>query len=125
MLIALVENSFFQNTLYSIWFWLSFIEAFIIIKLLFFNKGKTNNIFTQIINTTPKADEESMKNMVNSIFLAKQLYAKLKIKYHPDKFFNEEQKEVANEIFQNLTRNKNNYSALKDIENEAKSKLDV
>lgn len=125
MLIALVENLFFQNTLYSIWFWLSFIEALIIIKLLFFNNGKANNVFTQIINTTPKADEESMKNMVNSIFLAKQLYDKLKIKYHPDKFSNEEQKEVANEIFQNLTRNKNNYSALKDIENEAKSKLNV
>lgn len=53
-----------------------------------------------------------MDNVVNSMFLCDPIYDKLKVKCHPDRFTNEEQKQKAEELFQLLQKHRYNYEEL-------------
>lgn len=66
----------------------------------------------------PKQTESSseMTNVVNSMFLCSPLYDKLKVKCHPDRFIDENQKAVAENLFQELQSHKYNYDKLLEIE---------
>lgn len=57
-----------------------------------------------------------MDNVVNSMFLCEPIYNKLKVKCHPDRFTNEEQKQQAEELFQLLQKSRYNYKELKTLE---------
>ena len=59
-----------------------------------------------------------MDNVVNSMFLCEPIYNKLKVKCHPDRFTNEEQKQQAEELFQLLQKSRYNYKELKTLESK-------
>jgi hypothetical protein len=63
----------------------------------------------------PESSSE-MTNVINSMFLCTPLYDKLKVKCHPDRFVDENQKLIAENIFQELQKNKYNYDRLLEIE---------
>ncbi len=60
----------------------------------------------------------SMNNVVDSMFLCKPLYDKLKSKCHPDKFTDETQKAQAEELFQELQKCRYNYEELLKVEQQ-------
>lgn len=72
-----------------------------------------------------KNQEISMDAVVNNIFRSKQLYDLLKVKCHPDRFIDPMQKEIATEIFQNITKYKTNYQQLLNIKEQAKKQLNI
>lgn len=65
-------------------------------------------------------------NIVNSAFHAEELYDQLKVKCHPDKFVNEPTKaELALEIFQQISENKNNVKNLQTLKQRAIDELNI
>lgn len=64
----------------------------------------------------PEAENREMTNVVNSMFLCTPIYDKLKVKCHPDRFIDEKQKIIAQDLFQELQENKYNYEKLLEIE---------
>lgn len=64
----------------------------------------------------PEAENREMTNVVNSMFLCSPIYDKLKVKCHPDRFIDEKQKVIAQDLFQELQENKYNYEKLLEIE---------
>lgn len=64
----------------------------------------------------PEAENKEMTNVVNSMFLCTPIYDKLKVKCHPDRFIDEKQKIIAQDLFQELQENKYNYEKLLEIE---------
>ncbi len=66
------------------------------------------------------------KNVINSAFNSKQLYDKLKVKCHPDRFpLDDEKNAIANDIFQRIKQNEHNFDELKKLKEEAEEKLGV
>ena len=62
---------------------------------------------------------------MNSIHHSKELYKELSKRCHPDKFVNTSKQEIAEDIFQRISKNKRSYEQLMLIKEEAKSKLDL
>lgn len=60
----------------------------------------------------------AMNNVVNSMFLSKPLYDKLKVKCHPDRFIDENKKEEAQYLFQELQKYKYNIEQMRKLENK-------
>ena len=80
-------------------------------------------IFEKLFSSIPKkektkqeASNPEMTNVVNSMFLCTPIYDKLKVKCHPDRFMDENQKTLAENIFQELQKYKYNYDKLIEIE---------
>ncbi len=57
-----------------------------------------------------------MTNVVNSMFLCNPLYDKLKVICHPDRFIEVNQKTIAENLFQELQKNRYNYDKLLELE---------
>ncbi len=78
------------------------------------------DIFLKFFRTKKVEDfkqQKQMDNVVASMFLCEPLYDKLKVKCHPDKFSNNSQKqEKANELFQELQKNRYNFEKMKELE---------
>ena len=53
-----------------------------------------------------------MNNLMNSIHRSRELYKELSSKYHPDRFVNTPEYEIAEEIFQRISKNERNYKEL-------------
>jgi hypothetical protein len=78
-----------------------------------------DKLFSSFLKKGGNQDKESnteMKNVINSMFLCTPLYDKLKVKCHPDRFIDENQKAVAENLFQELQKYKHNYERLLEIE---------
>jgi hypothetical protein len=67
--------------------------------------------------------EVDMKNVLNSAFLAQKLYDELRVKYHPDRYLDEEQNREATEISQLLGKYKYDYEQLLKIKERAEESL--
>ena len=81
-------------------------------------------------NRTPKKTTVSetidFDNIVNSAFHSSDLYNRLKVKCHPDRFANDIKKQtIALELFQLINKNRNNIKALEELKLDAESKLDI
>lgn len=68
-----------------------------------------------------KGQTNQSKNIVDSIVKAHALYKKLSIKAHPDR--NPDNRDIAEELMQRITSNKNNYAQLLTLEQEVNEKL--
>lgn len=116
-----MENLTVTNPI-NYWFYISIIEAIIILFLLlslFFNKRNKINEKKEIIET--KID---FNNILNSSFNSKEIYDELKKKYHPDRYVHDiEKQNIATEIFQEITKNKNNIKKLQELKKLAEQKL--
>lgn len=88
----------------------------------------------QVINMTTdkrhkKAENDEQidfANIMNSAFLSADLYDKLKVKCHPDRFALDNTKRIiAEDIFQRMGKNRANYKILLQLKQEAEEKLDI
>ena len=65
-------------------------------------------------------------NIMNSAFLSTELYNKLKVKCHPDRFVSDYSKQkLADDLFQRITQNKANYKVLQQLKQEAEETLNI
>ena len=93
---------------------------------LFKSKQRKNKIsFENSIIGEARETNVDMENIILSINQSTELYKKLSHTCHPDKFANTEKEEIADKIFQNITRNKRNYKALLSLKEQAIEELGV
>ena len=113
----------------SIWFWLSLFELIIIITLLFRQKSKKSNLAFSGLGKdaveVSKSTKIDMENLMNSINESGILYKELSRKCHPDRFINSPQQKLAEEIFQDISRNKRNFEKLSLIKLRAIEELNL
>ncbi len=116
------------NTNSEIVYWkLGVLIEFLIILFLIFK-----NYLNRKISARREFKNESINqdvdfdNIFNSSFNSKGLYDELKVKYHPDRFAGDEEKqEIADAIFKEITKNKNNAKRLIELKNEAANSLNL
>ena len=116
----------------NVWFWVAIAEFSVICFLIIRNKRKKAKKIEDVISKKQKFKNEALKNevdfgnIINSSFNSIQLYDELKVKCHPDRFPNDANKnEIANELFQEITKNKTNYKKLLELKEEAINKLNI
>ena len=110
----------------SIWFWVAMCEFFLILWLLLKTQGqkKRKLDFSEIKKSDlKKSGSINMPNLMNSLFHSEELYKELSRKCHPDRFVNTPEQEIAEDIFQRITRNRRDYEQLKLIKEEANNRL--
>ena len=59
-----------------------------------------------------------MENVVNSMFLSKSVYDELKTKCHPDRYVDDQQKELAQQLFQKLQKSRYNHKQLLELKEQ-------
>ncbi len=108
------------------WVWIAIIEFVFIVFLLIKQKNNPKETFKQKLKKESLKEEIDFNNIINSSFNSKQLYDELKVKCHPDRFPNNEEKNIiADKLFQEITKNKNNANRLIELKQEAKQKLNI
>ncbi len=114
-----------STSINSIWFYVSLFEIGIILFVIWFGKknGKKDinlDLLSKVIEEA-KDTKINFDELVTSIHKSKKLYNELKTKYHPDRFINTNKYEKSLEIFQEITKNKTNYSELIRLQELAKN----
>jgi len=126
--IVFIDNTISIMPSISTWFWIAVIE-FLIIVWLFrkFQKLKRNNLDLSDVKKSDlwKSGNIDINNLMNSIHYSRELYKELSKKCHPDRFVNTPKQEIAEEIFQRISKNKRNYEQLIFIKEEAIDKLNI
>ncbi|MDR2125484.1 MAG: hypothetical protein LBP63_01470 [Prevotellaceae bacterium] len=115
----------------DIWMCIALVELILIVFLLMkIKKGKVK--WQENLSRKEQFKQDALKeeidfgNIIQSSFHAQQLYDKLKIKCHPDRFPNDAEKnEIANEIFQEIAKNKRNYKKLLELKAQAEQQLNI
>lgn len=113
----------------SIWIWLAIIEFLIILFLIFRSKRVNNNLaFNDVakkdIKKTQKTDID-MDNLMSSINSSRNLYKELSKKCHPDRFVNTDKQDLAEKIFQEISRNKRDFKKLNKLKSRAEKELNI
>lgn len=113
----------------STWFWFSIIEFIVIIFLLIkVSKKKTELTFSDLPNDKHKNAKSTaidMDNLINSINGSRELYKELSKACHPDKFLNSDKRKIAEDIFQEISKDKRNYEKLLALKERAKNELNI
>lgn len=113
----------------SIWIWIAIIEFLIILFLIFkLNKVNNNLAFNDLTKKDIKKSQKSridMDNLMNSINSSRDLYKTLSKKCHPDRFVNTAKQDLAENIFQEISRNKRDFEKLNKIKLRAEKELNI
>lgn len=123
---AVQSVNFLDSTGFDHWFYISLLEFGVILWLLLKKRKGSND---HRIDADKKAvsdakkTEINMDNVINSIHLSEKLYKELSRKYHPDRFIGDERHGRAEELFQEISKNKRNYSELLRIREIASTEL--
>lgn len=121
------NQSYFDTNL--IWFCTSILEFGLIIFLLFKIRriSRSNELSEISVEKIKEARMQKidMDNLIYSIAGSKELYKELSKKCHPDKFFNLPNHKLAEEIFQEISKNRRNYDALLHLKKRAETELNV
>lgn len=115
------------NQFPSVWFYIALIEFGILLIFIrrLFKQNKPDSSKKQQIKNTIKGNID-FQNIINSSFHATELYNELKIKCHPDCFIgNKEKMEIANQLFQEITKNKTNYNRLYELKQQSQNQLNI
>jgi len=111
----------------NIWMWVAIVE-FLLIIILFYQwriRSKKLNLKHSMKEKSLKEDID-FSNIIKSSFHTQPLYDDLKVECHPDRFPNDEMKnKLANEIFQEIAKNKTNYKKLVELKERAKQELGI
>jgi len=108
------------------WMWLAIAELGLIAFLIFRGKLKPKRSAKQHFKNESLKQDVDFNNIINSSFHSIQLYDKLKVKCHPDLFSTDKEKNIiAENIFQEIGRNKNNLKRLIELKEEAIQKLNI
>ncbi|WP_264520948.1 molecular chaperone DnaJ [Flavobacterium sp. N1994] len=124
--IILVEKITLFN---SVWFWIAIVELAVILFLIHKLKRKMkvstlSDLETKNIKNSKKSNVD-MDNLINSIHNSRTLYKELSKKCHPDKFINDSKQKVAEEIFQEITKNERNFEKLNALKLRAINELNI
>jgi len=127
--LAIATTSSSNGLLSSTWFWISIVEfAVIIFLLLRLKKKKTELAFSDLPKDKMKNAKSSsidMDNLMNSINGSRDLYKELSKACHPDKFVNTEKQKIAEDIFQDISKDKRNFEKLLAHKERAKNELNI
>jgi hypothetical protein len=108
------------------WMWLAIAEFGIIAILILSKKLKPKDTARQRFKDESLRQDIDFGNIINSSFNSIQLYDELKVKCHPDRFPTDKEKNIiAENIFQEISKNKNNVKRLLELKEEAKQKLNI
>ena len=108
------------------WLWIAIIEFVFIMFLVIKQKIKPVDKIKQKFKKESLDQEIDFNNIINSSFNSKELYDELKVKCHPDLFSTDKEKNlIAENLFQEITKNQNNAKRLIELKEEAKQKLDI
>jgi len=108
------------------WMWLAIAEFGIIAVLILREKLKPKDTAKQRFKNESLKQDIDFNNIINSSFHSVQLYDELKVKCHPDRFpTDKELNNIAENLFQEITKNKNNVKRLLELKEEAKQKLNI
>lgn len=108
------------------WFWVAIIQFVIIIYLVRLMRTKRNHYHKQNLKKESLTKSIDFDNIINSSFNSNKIYDELKIKCHPDLFHNDPlKKNIAENIFQELTKNRNNIKRLIELKEKAKQELNI
>lgn len=112
------------------WIWIVIVLAIIIllIAVIAFKRTKSKPVdnLDMLKQQAKEQGNVDFSNVINSAFNSKQLYDKLKVKCHPDRFpLDDEKNAIANDIFQRIKQNEHNVDELKKLKEEAEEKLGV
>ena len=108
------------------WLWIAIIEFVSIMFLVIKQKIKPVDKIKQKFKKESLDQEIDFNNIINSSFNSKELYDELKVKCHPDLFSTDKEKNlIAENLFQEITKNQTNAKRLIELKEEAKQKLDI
>lgn len=108
------------------WMWLAVAEFGIIAILLLKEQLKPKDTERQRFKSESLKQKIDFENIINSSFNSIQLYDELKVKCHPDRFPTDKEKcIIAENLFQEISKNKNNVKRLVELKEEAIKKLNV
>lgn len=108
------------------WMWLALAEFGLIIFLILKRKLKPKETARQRYKKESLKQNIDFNNIMNSSFHSIQLYDELKVKCHPDLFpIDKEKNTIAESLFQEITKNKNNFRRLLELKEEAIQKLNI
>ncbi len=114
---------------YDIWFWIALFELIIIVYLIYkwklINKRRSFSISGQKEILKSKSNEVDMSNVITSMHASADLYKELSRKCHPDRFVNSPLQDKAQEIFQELNKNRRNHAKLLELKNIATQELKI
>jgi len=100
-----------------------FLVLLVVFKMIKKNKNDSNqDMLKKAIDDSKKVSID-MSNIIISINNSRDLYKKLCVKYHPDKFIDENIKKIANDLIAEINSNKTDYKKLLVIENKAEKLL--
>ncbi len=111
----------------NVWATIAVIECGLLILFVFLRekqRGKGDSLKYQQIKDA-KSNNVDMNDVMQSIYGSKSLYKELSSKCHPDLFVNTEKEGVANEIFQEISRNKRDYARLNELKQRAITELGI
>jgi hypothetical protein len=118
-----------ETTSFSIWFWIALAELLIIIFLFLMLRKKNSNLkfgdVTKDKMRNAKKSDIDMNNLMNSINGSKELYKKLSRSCHPDRFINSDKQKIAEEIFQEISKNKRDFKILTELKEKAIIELNI
>ncbi|MDM1085862.1 molecular chaperone DnaJ [Myroides odoratimimus] len=110
----------------SVWLWIAILELVIIIGLVFSKKFKRKSNHKLQFKKEALSQDIDFNNIISSSFHSNELYDALKVKCHPDRFPTDpELNEIADKLFQEITKNKTNHKRLEELKIEAKQKLNI
>ena len=125
--ISTVKNYIINYSL--AWFWIALVEFAVIIFLFICLRTKKSQLdFSNLpidkIKNAQKTDID-MNNLMNSIHGSRELYKELSAKCHPDRFINTPEQKIAEELFQEISRDKRNYEKLYQLKKRAIVELNI
>lgn len=107
----------------SLWFWISLAECLIIVFLLLRLKKRRGNLdFGDVSKDKVRGAKKSdvdMDNLLKSINGSKDLYKELSRSCHPDRFINSDKQKIAEEIFQEISKNRRDFNKLTELKQKA------
>ena len=116
----------------NVWFWIAiaeFIAIVMIIIILFSSRQSKPSKKQMIRDNVMKEGDVDFGQTIKTAFDVKKaqaLYDVLKKRCHPDIFSPDAEKvAIADDLFQEITKNKNNYKKLLELKEIAKEKLNI
>ena len=114
------------NIMNLFWIIISILGLSTILFLFFRRRNKISSFLNDEISDIKKYRNSNveMDNLMKNIYESGDLYKELSRKYHPDRFINSPNQHLAQEIFQEITKNKRNVKMLLILKKRAIEQLE-
>jgi hypothetical protein len=112
------------------WMWIAAAELIIIGYLALKLKRKSQTRFEEpgegdVLGEARNADID-MDDLMNNINKSRKLYKALSARCHPDRFTTDEiKRKLADDLFQEISRNQRNYNKLLELQEIARQQLNI